>query len=95
MKAKVTAYLDCGCAILEDGTRTWCPSCAIDGGTASALRNTTDYLERRLRLLEASIQRWATWACERTGLATTPSCQGCAPCQAREVLADLGSLPNA
>lgn len=25
--AKVISYLDCGCAILKDGNRSWCPSC--------------------------------------------------------------------
>ena len=25
--AKVISYLDCGCAILENGSRHWCPSC--------------------------------------------------------------------
>jgi len=24
---KVICYLDCGCAILENGKREWCPSC--------------------------------------------------------------------
>lgn len=25
--AKVVTYLDCGCAIREDGSRAWCPTC--------------------------------------------------------------------
>ena len=27
---KVIAYLDCGCAIVEDGKRVWCPTCSAD-----------------------------------------------------------------
>ena len=27
MKMTVSNYLDCGCAIYEDGTRAWCPTC--------------------------------------------------------------------
>lgn len=24
---KVSTYLDCGCALMEDGSRQWCPTC--------------------------------------------------------------------
>lgn len=27
MSADVLTTLDCGCAILKDGTRVWCPTC--------------------------------------------------------------------
>lgn len=26
--SKVINYLECGCAILEDGSRSWCPTCS-------------------------------------------------------------------
>lgn len=26
--SKVINYLDCGCAILKDGSRNWCPTCS-------------------------------------------------------------------
>ena len=36
--SKVTRYLDCGCALLEDGSRSWCPTCA-NGGPKVSDRN--------------------------------------------------------
>lgn len=30
MSLKVLKYLDCGCSIMADGSRTWCPSCLND-----------------------------------------------------------------
>lgn len=33
--AKVQKFLDCGCAITEDGARHWCPSCSAPLPTRS------------------------------------------------------------
>jgi len=40
--SEVLDYLDCGCAILKDGRRLWCPSCLT---TQSAERKTREEVE--------------------------------------------------
>lgn len=41
----VLAYLDCGCAIMKDGRRVWCPTCA-DGARHEAAAVEHDRIER-------------------------------------------------
>ena len=52
----VKAFLDCGCAIKEDGTRAWCPTC-LASNEARPVGLTED--ER------ASIERWGEVKGER------------------------------
>lgn len=47
----VLRYLDCGCAIMKDGRRSWCPTCADDGAKPTrhvTVRRTGDLVYARL-----------------------------------------------
>lgn len=50
--SKVTHYLDCGCALLEDGSRAWCPTCA-NGGPKDNRDERIDALESQLEAIRA------------------------------------------
>lgn len=51
----VTAYLDCGCAIMSDGSRSWCPTCSAGGpSVAPGERRLRDAAPEMLTTLQAT-----------------------------------------
>lgn len=63
---KVLNYLDCGCAILENGVRSWCPSCNANPIESAAQTTTTvcencQAREARLERAEHLLQQSEGW----------------------------------
>ena len=54
---RVLSYLDCGCATFEDGTRSWCPTCANGGPAPCADCAAKDAEINRLRCLCKDVLR--------------------------------------
>lgn len=57
--SKVTRYLDCGCALLEDGSRSWCPTCA-ESDVTSATEKQQEQVWKDMRVVLGMAARLLT-----------------------------------